>query len=139
MELFPIDSQQRLFISPAIDEWQPVHDRGISVVIDLEGGIDTCIPTNANEILYIYLPILDTLDLPNLDKLDSVAHLGARLITSGHKVLSHCGMGYNRSALVAGLILTHLGMTGGDAVELLRKKRPGALYNEVFANHLRGA
>jgi protein-tyrosine phosphatase len=42
-------------------------------------------------------------------------------------------MGHNRSALLAGLILTYLGMTGYDAVTLLRQKRQGALYNKTFA------
>jgi protein-tyrosine phosphatase len=45
-------------------------------------------------------------------------------------------MGYNRSALVAGLILVELGMTGPEAVARLRTRRPGALYNPIFAEHL---
>jgi protein-tyrosine phosphatase len=45
-------------------------------------------------------------------------------------------MGYNRSALVAGLILTELGVDGPAAVERLRARRPGALYNERFAEYL---
>jgi protein-tyrosine phosphatase len=45
-------------------------------------------------------------------------------------------MGFNRSALVAGRILHHLGMTGPDVVARLRERRPGALFNEVFAEHL---
>jgi len=51
-------------------------------------------------------------------------------------VLAHCGMDLNRSALVAGLVLTYLGMKGEDAVALLREKRPGALFNENFAAYL---
>jgi protein-tyrosine phosphatase len=35
--------------------------------------------------------------------------------------MAHCGMGLNRSALVAGLVLTYLGMKGEDAVALLRE------------------
>jgi protein-tyrosine phosphatase len=58
------------------------------------------------------------------------------LVANGEKVLAHCGMGYNRSALVAGLVLTYLGMKGEDAVTLLRDKRPGALFNETFAAYL---
>jgi protein-tyrosine phosphatase len=46
-------------------------------------------------------------------------------------------MGFNRSALVAGRILHHLGMNGCDVVERLRERRPGALFNEVFADYLR--
>ncbi|HEY2431569.1 MAG TPA: hypothetical protein VGI12_02775, partial [Vicinamibacterales bacterium] len=63
--------------------------------------------------------------------------MGAHLIRSGHRVLSHCGMGFNRSALVAGRILHHLGgMSGPAVVERLRERRPGALFNDVFAEHL---
>jgi protein-tyrosine phosphatase len=86
-------------------------------------------------VLYIYFPIYDE-ELPNLAKLNAVADLGAGLIRSGHRVLSHCGMGFNRSALVAGLILCRLGMTGPEAVKRLRDRRQGALFNEVFAAHL---
>jgi protein-tyrosine phosphatase len=45
-------------------------------------------------------------------------------------------MGFNRSALVAGLVLTYLGMKGDDAVALVREKRPGALFNDKFAAYL---
>jgi hypothetical protein len=45
-------------------------------------------------------------------------------------------MGHNCSALLAGLILTYLGMTGAEAVTLLRHKRTGALYNRCYAAYL---
>jgi protein-tyrosine phosphatase len=83
----------------------------------------------------VYFPIFDE-ELPTLTKLRSVAKLGASLVQEGHAVLSHCGMGFNRSALVAGLILTELGMPGPRAVERLRERRPGALFNERFAAFL---
>ena len=51
-------------------------------------------------------------------------------------MLSHCGMGFNRSALVAGLILNRLGMPGPQVVRQLRERRAGALFNEHFARHL---
>ena len=135
IELFQIDDSGTLFISPAISDWGPLEQRGIDTIIDLEGGLDHCIPTVPNHVLYVYFPIFDE-QLPNLAKLNAVADLGAELIRSGHCVLSHCGMGYNRSALVAGLILCRLGMSGPQAVQRLRDCRPGALFNEVFAAHL---
>jgi protein-tyrosine phosphatase len=137
MDIVTIDDNARLCISPRIDEWRYVEEHGISVVIDLEGELDTGVPTLPNSVLYLYFPIFDE-DLPDLDKLHAVARLGASLVSAGHKVLSHCGMGFNRSALVAGLILVHLGMTGEEAFTLLRRKRPGALFNDVFADYLRG-
>jgi len=134
-QVVPVDDEGRLFISPVIDDWQVVSDHGIDTVIDLEGGLDIGVPTVPNEYLYIYFPIYDE-ELPNLAKLQGVARLGAALIHQGHRVLSHCGMGLNRSALVAGLILTELGMPGPAAVARLRERRPGALFNERFAAFL---
>ena len=134
-EIVQLDDGGRLFLSGAIEDWKPVHDRGITVVIDLDGDVDHGVPTAADAFLYVYLPIHDG-DLPNIDRLHAVARLGARLVANGHRVLSHCGMGLNRSALVAGLILMIQGMTGPQVVEQLRQRRTGALFNEVFARYL---
>ena len=135
MNIFQVDDSGLLFISPAITDWESVAAHGIDVVIDLEGGLDECIPTVPESCLYVYFPIYDE-ELPNLARLEAVSLLGAHLIRNGHRVLSHCGMGFNRSALVAGRILHQLGMPGELAVQRLRDRRPGALFNEVFADHL---
>ena len=134
MELFQIDDDGRLFISPAIDCWDSLAPYNIDTVVDLEGDLDTCIPTIENQCLYVYFPIADDDQmLPSLTKLHGVARLCASLIREGHVVLAHCGMGYNRSALMAGLILRELGMPGPEAVARLRERRPGALFNDGFA------
>ena len=134
MELFPVDDDGRLFISPAIDNSDVLERFGIDTVIDLEGGLDNCIPTATNRCLYIYFPIDDDNEcLPNMIKARAISRLGASLIAEGHRVLSHCGMGFNRSAFIAGLILIEMGMSGPDAVARLRARRPGALFNDGFA------
>jgi protein-tyrosine phosphatase len=136
--LFCVDDDERLFISPAIRGWEPIHERGIDVILDLEGEIDHGVPTMPNSILYVYFPIFDE-QLPNPHKLSGVADLGASMIRSGHRVLSHCGMGFNRSALVAGLVLHRLGFGAGpEIVRRLRDRRAGALFNEEFARFLAG-
>jgi hypothetical protein len=135
MDIICLDDAGCLFLSPKIEDWSHLDERGITVVIDLEGGIDHGIPTLPNHVLCIYFPIFDE-DLPDMPKLEAVARLGASLVASGHKVLSHCGMGFNRSALVAGMIMANLGKTGKETVTLLRQRRPGALFNEVFAAYL---
>ncbi len=135
MELFQVDDDRRLFISPAIEDWAAVAHYEIDTVIDLEGGMDTCIPTLVNSCLYVYCPI-DDQQLPDVGKLRAIARLGASLVRDGHRVLSHCGMGYNRSAFVAGLILNELGMSGPEVVARLRERRPGALFNDRFAQFL---
>jgi protein-tyrosine phosphatase len=135
MTLYQVDDEARLFISPVIEDWDSVAQHKIDIVIDLEGGLDTCIPTMPGACLYVYFPIYDE-QLPDAARLDAVAVMGAHLVRSGHCVLSHCGMGFNRSALVAGRILHQLGMSGPDVVARLRERRPGALFNDVFAEHL---
>jgi protein-tyrosine phosphatase len=133
--LFQVDDAGLLFISPAIHEWHLVAERGIDVVIDLEGGLDIGVPTVPNQVVYVYFPIFDE-DLPDPHKLHGVVSLAAQVVAGGHRVLSHCGMGYNRSALIAGLVLVKLGMSGAEAVARLRQRRPGALFNPVFAEYL---
>ena len=130
-----MDDDGRLFLSAAINDWKPVLDKGIDTVIDLEGGIDHGVPTDADKFLYIYLTIHDG-ELPDLDRLHAVARLGAELVRRGDRVLAHCGMGMNRSALMIALILRYLGMDGRAAVERCRTRRPGALYNKAFAEYL---
>jgi protein-tyrosine phosphatase len=134
-ELFPVDDDERLFISPAISDWSLIHERGIEVIIDLEGDLDHGVSTRPGHLLYIYHHIYDE-NLPDLARMQALAILGAHLIRNGQKVLAHCGMGFNRSALLAGLILTELGMDGEVAVARLRDRRPGALFNERFAEYL---
>ena len=137
MELFPIDDERQLYISGDLDSWDCVVPHGIDVVIDLDGGLDACIPTQTNHCLYVYFPFDDDDQaLPNLTTLHAVAALAAQLIRDGHRVLTHCNMGFNRSGLVAGLILKSLGMPGHAAVSRIRERRPGALYNDRFADYL---
>lgn len=64
MTLFPVDDGGRLFISPAIEEWGPLAEHAIDVVIDLEGGLDECVPTLPGACLYVYFPIYDE-ELPD--------------------------------------------------------------------------
>jgi protein-tyrosine phosphatase len=135
MELFQIDDESLLFISPAITDWGPLTFHGVDTVIDVDGDIDSDVPTLPDRGLYIYFPIFDG-DLPNLVKLHALGTLGATLVASRHCVLAHCGMGFNRSALVAGVILHKLGMPGPEIVKRLRERRQGALFNDIFAAYL---
>jgi Dual specificity phosphatase, catalytic domain len=137
MQLYPIDDDGRLYMSADLRDWSHVVPYGIDVVIDVDGGLDACIPTYSNQCLYIYFPFDDDDQfLPNEAKLRAIAQLGASLILDGHRVLAHCNMGYNRSGLVAGLILKALGVPGDAAVTRIRERRPGALFNDRFADYL---
>jgi hypothetical protein len=131
-----IDDEGLLWLAPACEDWGPVVARhGLSAVIDLECGLDSGIPANPDKVIYVYFPFADE-GVPTLHKLQAVARLGADLVRERERVLVHCQMGLNRSALVAGLVLVHNGMSGSEAVTRLQERRPGALYNEVFAAFL---
>jgi protein-tyrosine phosphatase len=132
----PIDDAGLLFLAPACNDWGPVVTRHqLTAVLDLESGLDAGIPARPDRIIYIYFPFADE-DLPELKRLHAVARLGAELVQGGERVLVHCQMGLNRSALVAGLILVHTGMAGAAAVARLQERRPGALFNERFCEYL---
>ena len=42
----------------------------------------------------------------------------------------------NRSALVTATALTYMGLSGAQAIADLRRRRPGALFNELLAAHV---
>lgn len=135
MELFQVDDAGLLFVSPEILDWAPLAAQRIKLVIDLEGTVDRDVPTVPNTLIYVYFPFNDA-DLPDLVKLHALGRLAAEMMNAGYAVLIHCAMGLNRSPLMAGVALTHFGLTGAQAVEQLRRRRDGALYNEVYANYL---
>lgn len=135
MDLIPLDEAGSLYLSPDIERWDAILSLGITCVIDADGDLDEGVPTRADHLIYVYFPFDDG-NLPDPVKLHAVAALGAQMIAGGRKVLCHCLMGYNRSALIAGLVLVHLGMTGAEAAAVLRERRPGALYNRTFADYL---
>jgi protein-tyrosine phosphatase len=137
MDVFQIDEKGQLFISPDIDDWLPLAERNITVVFDLDDDLDIGVPQVPDQMLYIYFPFEDR-ELPDLYRLHGLARLGAQLAAAGHIVLSHCGMGHNRSALLMGVMLTYLGFSGEEAVTLIRQKRLGALYNKTYASYLMG-
>src|SRR5207249_11851136 len=122
MDLIQVDDMGLLYISPAIDRWEVVEERGIDVVIDLDGNIDTCIPNLPDHCVYVYFPIYDE-QLSNQDRLDTVASLGAQLVRTGQRVLSHCGTGYDLFALMAVLFPAKLRCGGRAGV---RGRRDGA-------------
>ncbi len=135
MELFQVDDGGLLFVAPEILDWKPLAERKIKLVIDLEGEIDRDIPTVPNSLIYVYFPF-DDAQLPDLVKLHALGRLAAEMIRNNRAVLIHCSMGFNRSPLMAGVTFTYLGLTGVQAVEKLREKRAGALYNSVYADYL---
>ena len=119
-------------------EWQHVLALKIDVVLDLFGTLDPDVPTAPNSILYMFWPIEDQPQLPDVQVMNVLVDTIVRLIQLGHKVLVHCHKGKSRSGMINALVVRQLkGCSGADAVDLVRKHRPGALGNQVFAAYVR--
>ncbi len=134
--LYQVDTDGQLFISGEVTDWTPLAAAGITAVIDLDCKLDIGTPQVPNSVVYVFWPIEDLLTLPDVNILQDLGRLGASLLRQGHKVLSQCGMGLNRSALVAGMILRERGLSGTEAVDSICRRRDGALYNTVFRDYL---
>lgn len=117
-------------------DFAKLEAEGIGAIIDLEGGVDD-LPNFVPLGKYKYWPIHDEPILPNLNDLDLVAQWGYDNWKSGLNVLVHCNAGCNRSGLVDGVILHKNGLSGKEALDLIRKKVPGGLSNIVFAEYIK--
>lgn len=135
MDITAIDDQGRLFVSSRIDDWAAIDAHDITVVVDLEGAIDEGIPSADGTRMYLYFPFEDEA-VPDPAMVTSLAAFLAELYRGGHRVLVHCSMGLNRSPLVAGAVMHRLGWKSTDAIERLRERRPGALFNEHYSRYL---
>jgi protein-tyrosine phosphatase len=136
MELFSINPAGTLLVSGEIDDWPSVAAHRVDTIVDMDGDVDPGLPEAPTGLLYVYYPILDE-ELPSLAKLDALGRLVADLVETGHVVLVHCRMGFNRSMLVAATALSYLGASGGEILTHMRQVRPGALFNERFADHVK--
>jgi len=135
VDIVAINADETLYVSGEIEDWEALLARGIDTIVDMDASVDPGLPQAPGSVLYVYHPILDD-DLPDLVKIEALGRLVANLVSSDHRVLVHCRMGFNRSVLVIATALTYLGMTGAAALEHLRERRPGALFNENFAAHV---
>ncbi|HSF02901.1 MAG TPA: hypothetical protein VLA62_07820 [Solirubrobacterales bacterium] len=135
MEIIRINQAGTLLVSGVIDDWPLLRAHGVDAIVDMDGDVDPGLPEVPNELLYVYFPILDE-NLPALHKLDALGRMVADLVDGGHVVLVHCRLGFNRSMLVAATALSYLGHAGPEIIVHMRQVRPGALFNERFANHV---
>lgn len=117
------------------EDTEKLRDLKINTVIDLEGGFD---PPMAFLDSYLFWPILDLPFLPNLQGLLMVSSFGKWGLDYDRKVLVHCRCGLNRSGLVCGRIMALRGCRGAEILRKINEKVPGALWNPVFREYVRG-
>lgn len=80
---------------------------------------------------------IDDGPLPNTNHLNELAKIVAKRVHRGDAVLVFCSAGINRSSLVSALALVYIkGISGQQAIEEVRRGRPGALNNPNFVDYL---
>ncbi len=111
-----------------------LRDRGLTpaMVIDLQEFHAPEMPPDGS-ISYVHWPIDDG-PMPDVDMLSVIADAACSYIEGGGRVVTMCAQGRNRSGLVSALIVSRvLGMSGVEAVHVVRTKVPEALNNPEFA------
>jgi protein-tyrosine phosphatase len=117
------------------EDVEKVKDLKINLIIDLEGGFDP--PMNFLD-SYLFWPILDLPFLPDLQGLLMVSSFGKWALDYHRRVLVHCRCGFNRSGLVCGRIMALKGCRGPEILRKITEKVPGALWNPIFREYIRG-
>ena len=117
------------------EDVEKIRDLKIKTIIDLEGGFD---PPMGFLDSYLYWPISDVPWLPDLEYLFCVSNFGALLNKNDQRVLVHCKQGLNRSGLVCGKIMSRFSLKGPDILKVINEKIPGALWNPIFREYVRG-
>lgn len=107
-----------------------------AAVLDLHGLAERIEP-QTDGIVWVRWPIEDG---PIVDRsmLHALAAFGAQAIAGGAAVVTMCTMGRNRSGLLAAMIASRVcGITGAEAMALVRKRNPEAIANHWFEEFLR--
>jgi hypothetical protein len=112
----------------------------ISIVMGMSGKEDTDL-VKIPGLMYVYCPIADgKLHKEPISTMFHLAYKAAEAIYyQKATVLSYCYDGRNRSGLMNALILRDLyGLSGKDAMEMVREHRPRAINNLHFEEFLSG-
>jgi hypothetical protein len=101
-------------------------------------------PPRARGVTRMHIPLADVAwDFYNhpqeLQQLADTAETIAESVDAGRQVLIFCNMGMNRSGLLTGLTLMHLGYTPRRAINAIRKRHPCTLSNMSFVEALKFA
>ena len=119
--------------SLAGEEWVDA-ELGSAWVIDCAGEIDQVYRAASGRWMACVFPDLDG-PLSSSNRVADIVRDARAAITGDdapERIYVMCQHGMNRSGLVTGLLLRALGVGPREAVERIRRARPGALANDAF-------
>lgn len=115
-----------------------MHSEQVGIVVnltrtedaDLKGWMDD------NMLMYLQRPVPDGKEFdPKLMK--EIADEVVGWMNCGWTAVIHCRAGRNRSGFISALVLMEMqGISGAEAVRIVKEKRPLSLYNEHFVEYL---
>ncbi len=133
----------KLYQRGRFDKWPKkrklleLEELGITVVANMIRIPDEDI-AGPDGVEYYMLPIADG-KIKDLGSLNRLADRLLQRILEGHKVLVHCNAGRNRSGLLSALVVRrYYKISGQEALNYVRSKRPRAIANPHFEKYLEG-
>ncbi|NOG85517.1 MAG: protein phosphatase [Planctomycetes bacterium] len=112
--------------SSSIDDFEFLKDNGVEVIVSLSE-----LPLNQDllrEFCFqtIHIPIRD-FSTPSLGQVEDFVAFAKKANDSGKKIVVHCDAGIGRTGTMLACYLVSKGYTAEEAVEEVRRKRPGSI------------
>lgn len=117
---------ENLFVGGQLDDedWEVLQALDVTVNLSLrqekQDTFEDITPT-----VSFWLPTPDMLP-PSLEVMGLGARLIGTMVDAGYKVYVHCHYGVGRAPIVSAAYLVTTGMSAGEALDLIRHKRPYA-------------
>ncbi len=103
-----------------------LQTRGIGAMVSLdENGLPAAMVSESG-MLYTHIPIPD-FQPPELDQAQEFCKFVEGCRNEGLAVAAHCRGGYGRTGTLLACYLINQGMSSDDAIDLVRRRRPGSI------------
>jgi atypical dual specificity phosphatase len=103
-----------------------IAKQGIKILVTaMEDSLDEDMVKGAG-LEYHYFPVLPY-GTPSLQQIDEFVELVNQNRQKNHPVAVHCYMGWGRTGTLLAAYLISEGMSANDAIDEVRKKRPGSI------------
>ena len=115
---------------------EDLHNRGIGAVVSLdENGVPASM-VEENGMQYLHIPIPD-FQPPDITQAREFVDFVKQRKAEGKPVAVHCRGGYGRTGTLIACYLISQGKTAEEAIDTVRKKRPGSIETAGQENFLK--